>query len=138
MPHRSFGSARASLTREPITFDFGVYGEESFTVLPEPSLADTFEVAEQPEVTPENLLDVTRVLARFISRMLVPEDRVRFAEALRRIPASDAGIIILAAEYITEQVTGFPTKPPANSSAGRQPVGTNSKRTSGGRTHSKR
>lgn len=123
MSHRTFGAVKRAATREPITFDFGVYGEERFTITPEPSLGDCFQLYDAPEKTPTNLLEVARACARFIRSMIDPKDRRRFDEALTRIPASEAGIIFEAAEWITEQVTGFPTPPPEDSSSGRQTSG---------------
>lgn len=127
MPHRSFGAVRAGVERHPITFDFGLYGEETFTVVPDPSLGDTFDLADAPEPDPDNLLEVARVLARFISRMLAPEDRKRFADALYKIPATEVGLIVECAQYIAEHVTTFPTVPPGSSSPGRRSSGTSSK-----------
>jgi len=130
--HRTFGAVRTAATREPITFDFGLYGEETFTVVPDPSLGDTFDLYDAPEPTPSNELEVVRVLARFIRRMLAPEDRPRFDAALYRIPSTEAHIIIDAATFITEQVIGFPTKPPTTSSRGRHPAGKTSRRPTAG------
>lgn len=132
MAHRTFGAVRTAATKEPITFDFGLYSEETFTVVPEPSLGDTFDLYDAPEPLPENEAVAIRVLARFIRRMLPPEDRVRFDQALYRIPITEAHIIMDVATYITEQATGFPTMPPTTSSRGRQPTGKTSKpRTAG-------
>lgn len=138
MPHRSFGAVRAGVEREPITFDFGLYGEETFTVVPDPSLGDTFDLANAPEPNPDNLLETSRVLARFISRMLAPEDRKRFAEALYRIPVTEVGLIVDCAAYVAEHVTTFPTEPPASSSRGRLGAGTTSRPKRAGGARSKR
>lgn len=137
MPHRSFGAARTLPLREPITFDFGMYGEETFTVVPEPSLGDTLELADAPEPAPETMVECARALAKFIRRMLIEEDRPRFDQALYRIPASQSHIIVEAGTYIAEQVSGFPTTPPASSSGGRRTTGSTSRRTSGGTKSSK-
>ena len=137
MPHRSFGAVRAGVEREPITFDFGLYDEETFTVVPDPSLGDTFDLADAPEPTPDNLLDTARVLARFIRRMLDPADRPRFDAALYRIPAPQMHVVVDCAAYIAEHVTTFPTEPPANSSRGRRTAGTSSKAKRGGGPRSK-
>lgn len=138
MPHRSFGAVRAGVEREPITFDFGLYGEETFTVVPDPSLGDTFDLADAPEPNPDNMLEASRVLARFISRMLAPEDRPRFTQALYRIPATQCHLIVECAQYVAEHVTTVPTLPPASSSRGRRTAGTSSKRTRGGGPRSNR
>lgn len=135
MAHRSFGTVRAAVEREPVTFDLA---GESFTVTPDPSLGDTFDLYDAPEPTPENELESVRVLARFVRRMLDPEDRSRFDAALYRIPSSHSYVIIEVAEWITEQVAGFPTVPPTTSSGGRRPAGTSSKKRPGGTGRSKR
>jgi len=136
--HRSFGAVRAAVEREPITFDFGLYGEESFTVVPDPTLGDTFDLYDAPEPTPANELESARVCARFIRRMLAPEDRARFDQALYRIPAAECHVIVGCAVWITEQVTTFPTEPPTTSSRGRQSSGTSSRARRGGGARSKR
>lgn len=133
MPHRSFGAAPVQSLREPISFDFGVYGEQQFTVTPQPSLGDTFDVMDLPEPNPTNIAESARILAKFVSRMLAPEDRPRFAEALYRIPAERADLIVDCAAYIAEQVSGFPTSPRSSSSAGRSKTGSPSKRQSASR-----
>lgn len=138
MPHQSFGTVRQGVDREPITFDFGVYGEETFTVIPDPSLGDTFDLYDAPEPSPENMLETVRVLARFIKRMLAPEDRPRFDEALKRIPSTQAFILVDVATYIAGQVTGFPTRPSTISSGGRRPGGTGSRKGSAGTGRSRR
>lgn len=138
MPHQSFGAVRVGVEREPITFDFGLYGEETFTVVPEPTLGDTFDLYDAPEPDPTNPLEAARAIARFIRRLIVAEDRDRFDEALRRIPSSQAMVIVEAGAWVAEQVSGFPTKPPANSSAGRRTGGTTSKKRPAGIGPSKR
>lgn len=124
MPRRSFGAARRSAAAEPIVFTLGPYFEE-FTLIPEPSLGATFAIADAPQPAPENMLESAQVLARFIRLMLRPEDRDRFDRTLHRMsPASEAASdIVECALWITEQVTGFPTPPPADSSAGRPTSG---------------
>lgn len=138
MPHQSFGTVRTGVERDPITFDFGVFGEETFTVIPTPMLGDTLDLLEAPEPTPDNELESVAILVRFIRRLLAPEDLPRFNQALYRIPVTEAHIIIQAAAYISEQVTTFPTVPPTTSSRGRQPTGTSSKRKPGGTGRSRK
>jgi hypothetical protein len=138
MPHQSFGTVRAGVEREPITFSLGLYDEHTFTIVPEPTLGDTFELADAPEPNPTNMVDAARSLARFIRRMLTEEDRPRFDEALYRIPASQAHIIVEAGTWIAAQVSGFPTTPPASSSGGRRVAGTSSRKRPGGTGRSKR
>lgn len=138
MPHRSFGTVRTAAEREPITFDFGLWGEETFTVIPTPSLGDTFDLFDAPDPTPETELASVRLLAKFVRRMLPAEDRPRFDAALYRIPSDQSFLIVDCANYIAEQVTGFPTVPPTTSSRGRQPAGKTSRRSTGGNGRSKR
>lgn len=127
MPRRSFGAARRTAAAEPIVFTLGPFLEE-FTVVPEPSLGDTLEVYAAPEPGPTNMIESAALLAKFIRRMLVPEDRDRFDRTLYRMtPANEAAVdIVECATWITEQVTGFPTVPPGSSSAGRHTSGTTS------------
>lgn len=136
--HRSFGAVRAAATREPVTFDFGLYGEETFTVVPDPTLGDTFDLYDAPEPASKNDLEAARTCARFIQRMLPPEERARFDLALHRIPSSECHIIIDCAAWIAEQVTTFPTVPPTISSRGRQRNGSTSRAKPGGGARSKR
>lgn len=124
MAHRSFGTVRAAVEREAVTFDFGLFGEETFTVIPEPSLGDTFELYDAPEPAPGHELAAARVLARFIRRMLVPEDRQRFDAALFRIPVTEMAVVIDCAEWIARRVMPFPSEPPTTSSGGRPPTTT--------------
>jgi hypothetical protein len=139
MPHQSFGTVRTGVEREPITFDFGLYGEETFTVVPTPSFGDTFDLHDAPEPTnPASELELVRVLTRFVRRLLAPEDRARFDAALYRIPTDRPDIIIECAAWITPQVSTFPTVPPTTSSGGRPRSGTHSRPKRAGATRSKR
>lgn len=128
MPAASFGAVKAGVEREPITFRFGVYDEHEFTVVPDPMLGDLFDLHDAPEPNATNELEVVRVLARFIRRMLVVEDRKRFDEALYKIPSTRADVIIAAAEWITTQVGPFDSAPPRSSSGRRRSTGTSSKK----------
>lgn len=139
MAHRSFGTKVLGTARDPITFDFGLYSEERFTIVPTPSLGDTLDLYEAPEPTPENELETVRVLVRFIRRMLDPADVERFNTALRRIPADQAHVIIDAAAWIAKQVShGFPTEPAPTSSSGRQARGRSSKQKPGTQPRSRK
>jgi hypothetical protein len=143
--HRDFDAARRAhhIDRDPVTFTLG---GDTFTVLPDPTLGDTFDLADAPDIKPEDFdpdgapdLVLVRVLRDFIRRMLDEDERPRFDRAMYRIPSTEAYVIVECAMWITEQVTGFPTEPPASSSSGRPPTrsaGARSKRTSGGRTTS--
>lgn len=136
MAHRSFGTKRVGGEREPITFDFGLYGEDQFTIIPEPSLGDTLDLYDAPEPAPENELETIRVLVRFIRRMLDPADVDRFNQALRRLPANQSHVVLDTAAWIAEQISGFPTEPAPTSSNGRQAAGRSSKQKSGTRPRS--
>lgn len=133
MPHQSFGAVRQGAQREPITFDFGLFGEETFTVVPDPSLGDTFDLHDAPEPDPKNPLEAVRVLGRFIRRMLPPEDRPRFDAALYRIPSSHSHLIIDCAQWITRQTVPFASAPAESFSGGRRSTGTTSKRDTAGK-----
>lgn len=139
MPHQSFGTVRAGVEREPITFDFGLFGEETFTVVPDPSLGDVLDLLDAPEPTPTNETQTLAVLTRFIRRLLPVEDRPRFNQALYRIPITEApAIVIDCAAWIATQVTGFPTVPPTTFSRGRPPSGASSKPKRAGASRSRR
>ena len=133
MAHQSFGTVRTVEAPEPITFDFGMFSEVTLTVVPEPTLGDTFDLYDAPEPTaPANELEASRVCARFIRRMLIPEDRPAFDQALDRIPSSHVGLIIDAARWITQEVIRRPFGPAASSSDGLSTTETNSNETSAG------
>lgn len=145
MPHADFDASRRAyqVDRDPVTFTLG---GETFTVLPDPSLGDTFDLADAPEITDADLspdgspdLVLVRVLARFIRRMLPADDRARFDRALYTVPSTHAYVIVECAVFITEQVTTRPSEPSGNSSPGRRTTTTGraSKPTSAGSTRSK-
>ena len=135
MAHRDFDAARRAYQqdRERITFD---YGGETFTVTPDPTLGDTFDLLDAPEVTPETEQQAVRVLAKFIRRMIEPGDRARFDQAHYRIPSTEAPVIVELAAWIAEQVTTRPTMPPAPSSRGRRPTGRTSTKLADGKGRS--
>jgi len=120
--HKDFDAARRAYApdRDPVTFTLG---GELFTVLPDPTLGDTFELYDAPEPTPENEQESVRILTRFIRRMIPEEERPRFDLALYRIPSTHGFVIIECATYIAEQVVQRPTEPPRTSSSGRRPTG---------------
>lgn len=143
MPHRDFDAARRArqIERDPVTFTLG---GERFTVLPDPSLGDTFDLADAPDITAEDFnpdgapdLALVRVLKNFIRRMLPDEDRPRLDLAMYRIPSTESYVIVETASWIAEQVASRPTEPPASSSRGRPRTGLSSKRESGGTPRSK-
>lgn len=147
MAHRDFDASRRAyqVDRDRVTFSLG--GEE-FEVLLDPSLGDTFDLYDAPEVrfnpdgtvafdeTKGGDLLLVRTLTRFLERSLPLEQRATFQRALYRIPARQGHVIIEAALWIVEQVTAFPTVPPANSSPGRPPRGAASKTKSAGSSRS--
>lgn len=146
MPHRDFDASRRAHEpdRDPVTFTLG---GERFTVLPDPTLGDTFDLADAPDIAAEDFdpngqadLVLVRTLSNFIRRMLPDEDRPRFDLALYRIPSTAAYVIVETAAWIAEQVIARPTVPPASSSSGRPttPTGGDSRPSSAGRTRSKR
>lgn len=135
MPHRSFDAARRAyhVERDPVTFDLG---GERFTVLPDPSLGDVFELMDAPEPIPDNEQQSIRILAKFIRRMLPDEDRLRWDRVLLTIPSTESPVIIELATWITEQISARPTVPPAPSSRGRRNGGRTSKPVPAGTTPS--
>lgn len=145
--HRDFDASRRAyhVDRDPVTFTLG---GETFEVLLDPSLGDTFDLADAPPVRfnddgtvafdpnqGDDLL-LVRTLSRFLERSLPLEQRATFQRALYRIPATEAGVIIEAAVWIVQQITGFPSEPPASSSSGRRTNGRRSKTASAGSSRS--
>lgn len=131
MTHRDFDASRRArhVDRDPVTFTLG---GETFTVLPDPTLGDVFDLADAPDIGSKEFdpngepdMVLVRTLKQFIRRMVPDADRPRFDTALYRIPSTDAYVIIECAEWIVEQVVTFPTEPPASSSSGRPTTGTN-------------
>lgn len=143
---RDFDAALRAYTKgtadaEPVSF---VLGGEVFETLFEPTLGDLLDLhrcPEPPEVwdldKPEHMA-IFDVLDRFIRRGL-PDDgtRERWETALYRIPRSGWPVIYDVAQLITEQLTGFPSRPPVNSSSGRRPSGRTSSRRTGGKPRSR-
>lgn len=127
-----FDAARRAYRRELAPLSFRFEGTD-FTVLNEPSLGDTLDLYDAPEFRPgENDLETIRTLAAFIRRMIVPTQREAWDAKLYNLPSSEAPAVVALAAWITEQVTGFPTMPPASSSAGRRTRGASSKRRTDG------
>jgi hypothetical protein len=141
--HRDFDADRraADPERDPVTF---ALGGETFTVVSDPSLGDTFALADAPEFDPQDLNSTTsigalRALKRFIRTMIEPDEHERFELALSRVPTTQGYVLMEVAAWIAEQVTGFPTQPPASSSGGRptsRSGGGTSKHKPGGRSSS--
>lgn len=147
MPYRDFDASRRAyqVDRDPVRFSLG--GEE-FEVLLDPSLGDTFDLYDAPEVRFNDDgtvafdeanggdLVLVRTLTRFLERSLPLEQRPTFQRALYRVPARQGHVIIEAALWIVEQVTAFPTEPPGNSLPGRPARGAHSKKKSAGSSRS--
>ena len=135
MPHRDFDAMRREfdVEHDPITFDFM---GRTWTVSPNPTLGDTFELADAPQavlakIEDENLLQVTKVLVDFIGRMLsTPEQKILWKAVTYEVPATYGTLIIAIATYITEEVTGVPFELREDSSSGQGSTGqTSSTRT---------
>jgi hypothetical protein len=119
--------------RETVTFTIG---DEKFVALPEPSLGDALDLHDAPEITPTTNGEAVFALAHFIERMLPDEDRPRFRTALRAIPATQGGIVVELGDWLVEQITGNPTKPPGSSASGRSTTGPTSKKRTAGKSRS--
>jgi hypothetical protein len=121
---------------EPVTFH---YGGQLFTVLPSPTLGDVIELAYAPEPTPETEEQAAFVALQFVRRLLPREDRPRFDQAHYTIEARKAAPAILElVTWITQQVTGFPTEPPAPSPPSASGPGPDSRGSTGGPNRSSR
>jgi hypothetical protein len=127
MRRPAFGAAIREADDTPLEFEFGPWGEV-FACMPAPSFGDVRDLHDAPEPAPANMLESAEICARFIRRMLVEDDKPRWDRTLYKIEARQcAAAIVDAAAWIAQQVSGFPTVPPASSTGGRQPTGTSSK-----------
>lgn len=141
MPHRDFDAMRREfdVERDPITFTFM---ERQWTISPNPTLGDTFELGDAPQVVlekikDEELLAVVQVLVDFIGRMMSTAEQKQAWTALTyEIPATYGQIIIDIAGYITAEVTGVPFELREDSSSGQESTGqsSNTRMTSGNRS----
>lgn len=131
MPNLDLDAARASYERQIEPFTITLFGEP-YHVLDEPTMGDMFEMAKVQrdiaDVASFNHEDplcvaITEGLKDDIKRMLAPEDRNRWDQAMYRLPQSQGGIIWTAAIVIVERMTGFPTDPPEDSPSGRDSTG---------------
>lgn len=142
--HRSFDAVRRSYTKGAIApVEFTLAGER-FTCLCDPTLGDTFELADAPDIKaddfdPQNRLHLTliRQLCDYIRRMLPLEERDRWDKVLYSIPVSHMVVMIEIADYITRAVIDRPTGPSSTSSDGRRVNGSGSKRRPAGRSRSR-
>lgn len=120
-----FDAARAERRRhvDPLSF---VLGGETFTCIPAPTLADTFDLADAPEPDLANLTELgqVRALVGFIDRLLVDTDRARFADLLARRadPIDPLDVVHLGAQ-LAEAYAGRPTQPSSASGGGRRRTG---------------
>lgn len=126
MPHRDFDAARAERERkvEPVTFRLG---GQDFTCVLAPSVGDALDLADAPE--PEaSLVGSVRAIVRFVDKMLVAEDRQRFADLIRSLdtphgPVNSYDLVELGV-WLGEEYGGRPTEPSTESSRGRETTGT--------------
>jgi hypothetical protein len=133
--HVDFDAARRAYSKgqiDPVTFDLA---GETFTCLCDPTLGDTFELADVPDLDPADFdsanrlhLATIRRLARYIRHMLPVDERGRWDQSLYRIPLSEMPVILEISEYITKAVTSRPTVPPTTSSRGRAANGRSSRK----------
>lgn len=130
MGHKDFDAARRAYGDSNVPLVTFTLARETFTVLPDPTLGDTFDVADVPDLKVEHFdsgnvahIEIIRGLCKFIRRMLPPEDRGRWDAALYGVPVSHQMVVIEIAEYIAAEVIARPTEPPANSFAGREKTG---------------
>jgi hypothetical protein len=128
MPHRDFDAARAERERqvEPVTFTLG--GEQFQCVLA-PSVGDALDLADAPE--PEtSLIGSVRAIVRFVDKILVPADRARFAELIRKMDTPHGPVnaydLIEVGVWLGEEYAGRPTDPSSDSSGGRDQTTTGS------------
>lgn len=126
MPHRDFDAARAERERvaEPVTFRLG---GQDFSCVLAPSVGDALDLADAPE--PESsLIGSVRAIVRFVDKLLVAEDRERFADLIRSMDTPHGPInsydLIELGVWLGEEFGGRPTEPSTESSAGREPTGT--------------
>lgn len=142
--HRDFDAARRAYSKgeiDPVTF---ILAGETFTCLCDPTLGDTFELADVPDLEPEDFdsssrfhMATIRRLSKYIRHMLPLEERPRWDGALYRVPVSEMAVILEIANYITEAVAGRPTVPLTTSSRGRAANGQGSRKRSAGARASK-
>lgn len=119
---KDFDAARLERERErdPVRFQLG---GETFSLIPRIPLGDSFDLADAPEPAPETLGESVRALTRFIDRVLIDDDRARWAELLRRRDDPiDAWAIIDLGTWIAEQYAARPTVRSTGSSS-EQPAG---------------
>lgn len=126
MAYKDFDAARRAYGDDnipPVTF---ALAGEVFELLPDPTLGDTFDIADTPDLRPEHFdsansahIEIIRSLCQFVKRMLPVQDRPRWDAALYRVPVSHMPVIIEITDYIAQEVIDRPTVPPSSSSTGR-------------------
>jgi hypothetical protein len=123
--HRDYDALRAEIEREHSPLTFTLFGH-TYTTVTAPRLGDTFDLMDAPEPVGETEQEAVRALARFIRKMLVPEDRPRWDEALYRLGPEHGELVVRIATDMAEQYLARPTEPPSGSSSGRDGTGENS------------
>jgi hypothetical protein len=125
VPHRDFDAARAERERivDPVTFTLG--GEQFQCVLA-PSVGDALDLADAPE--PEtSLIGSVRAIVAFIDKILVPADRAKFGEVIRKMDAPHGPVnsydVIEVGVWLSEEFSGRPTVPSTDSAGGRETTG---------------
>lgn len=122
MPHQDFELAARKAKSEPITFGFM---GEVFTCVSEPSLGDSLDVIRAPEVDatsePSVAMGVS-IMAEFVRKMLVDDDKPRWDAVLYKVPRTEGMMVVNIGTWIIEQLSGFPTSPPAGSFSGGRPL----------------
>jgi hypothetical protein len=122
MPYQDFDAVRRERQRafEPIQF---VLAGKRFTCIAHPTLADSFELLDAPELRDDQGAPIAagvRALAEFIERSIAtPREQRAFRRLLgRRDDPIDALTVIELGEWLAEQYSGRPTVRPSDSSDG--------------------
>jgi hypothetical protein len=128
VPHRDFDAARAERERtvDPVTFTLG---GEDFSCVLAPSVGDAFDLADAPE--PEtSLIGSCRAITAFVDKILVPKDRPRFKNLIRKMDTPHGPInaldLVELGSWLGEEFSGRPTGPSTESSGGRETTGESS------------
>lgn len=123
--HRDYDALRAEIERQHDPLTFTLFGHK-FTTVTAPRLGDVFDLLDAPEPVGETEQEAVRALARFIRKMLIPEDRPHWDEALYRLGPEHAELIVRVGTDLAEQYLARPTEPPDESSSGRPGTGESS------------
>lgn len=121
MTVQEFDTARQERLRSRTPLQFVLQGD-TYTCLQIVPIGDAFDLLDAPDATSE--AEVSRALAAFIDKILVDDDRPRFAQALRRRDDPVDGLTLLEiVDWLGEQYAGRPTSPSADSSGGPEGAG---------------